>query len=67
MTTDWDCLSDNAQLFLSRTALEDAVSTLAGQADALAAEMEAGLLTDRGGPEALRLLAAFLRIGRDLG
>jgi hypothetical protein len=67
MTTDWDCLSDNAQLFLARTALEDAVSTLAGQADALAAEMEAGLLTDRGGPEALRLLAVFLRIGRDLG
>jgi len=67
MTTSWSRLSDNAQLFLARSALKEAASELAGQADALAGEMEAGLLSDRGGPDALRLLAAFLRIGVEAG
>jgi hypothetical protein len=35
---------------------------LADHADAMAQEMEAGQITDRGGPDALRLFGAILRI-----
>ncbi|MGH7042172.1 MAG: hypothetical protein ACREFY_08575 [Acetobacteraceae bacterium] len=59
-------LSDDAQLAVSRAALHRATETIADQAEALAAEMEAGNLADRGGPDALRLLAAVVRgHGRD--
>ena len=66
MLVDWNLLSDDLQLILSREALRRAVETVAGQAEILAEEMEGGLLIDLGGPEALRLLAALARAtGRD--
>jgi hypothetical protein len=66
MLSDWTLLSDDLQLTLSREALRHAAQTIADQAEALADEMECGMLADRGGPEALRLLAALVRVhGRD--
>jgi hypothetical protein len=41
-----------------------AVEMIIGQAETLAQEMEFGALPDRGGPEALRLLAAVARANR---
>jgi hypothetical protein len=61
MLTDWNLLSDELQLMVSREALRRAADVLAEQADDLASEMETGSLSDRGGPEALRLLAAVVR------
>ncbi len=66
MPPDWNLLSERLQLVLSREALRRAAETIAGQADVLADEIEAGALADRGGPDALRLLAAIVRMnGRD--
>lgn len=64
MLSDWNLLSDDLQLTLSREALQHAALSIADQAEVLASEMEFGSLTDRGGPEALRLLAAVVRITR---
>jgi hypothetical protein len=61
MLTDWNLLSDELQLMVSREALRRAADILAEQADDLASEMETGTLSDRGGPEALRLLASVVR------
>lgn len=61
MFSDWNLLSDELQLTLSREALRRAVETIAGQAEILAGEIEGGTLADRGGPDALRLLAAVVR------
>ena len=58
---DWNNLSDDLQLILSREALHHAARTIASQAEQLAAEFDAGTLHDRGGAEALRLLAAVVR------
>jgi hypothetical protein len=65
MISDWNLLSDDLQLTLSREALRRAAETIAGQAEILAGEIEAGTLADRGGPDALRLLAAVVRASRD--
>jgi hypothetical protein len=62
MPSDWNRLSDQAQLALARTALVQAAETLAVRAEALAREMEAGCMRDRGGPDALRLFAAVVRL-----
>lgn len=62
MVADWNILSDDLQLVLSREALRRAVETIAGQAEVLADEMEVGTLADRGGVDALRLLAAVVRV-----
>ena len=62
MLADWNLLSEDLQLSLANAALAQAVETLATQAEVLAAEMEAGALVDRGGPAALRLFAAVIRI-----
>lgn len=43
--------------------LQQAAETIAGQAEILAGEMESGTIADCGGPEALRLLAAVVRLG----
>ena len=59
---DWNVLSDDLQLWLSREALRQAAEIIAGQAELLAGEMETGLLNDRGGPDALRLLAGVVRV-----
>ncbi|MDE2007111.1 MAG: hypothetical protein KGI51_11130 [Rhodospirillales bacterium] len=61
LDADWNALPDRLQLALTRAALSRAADTIAGQAEALAKEMEAGRLADRGGPDALRLLAAVVR------
>ena len=61
MLCEWNVLSEPLQLALSREALHRAGMTIAMQAEALAAEIESGTLVDRGGPDALRLLAAFVR------
>ena len=62
MLTDWNMLSDQLQLVLSREALRRATLQVADQADGLAGQMESGVLADRGGADALRLLAALLRM-----
>jgi hypothetical protein len=59
---DWALLSDDLQLTLSSEALRRATETIAGQAEILAGEIERGMLADRGGPDALRLLAAVVRV-----
>jgi hypothetical protein len=61
MLTDWNLLSDEPQPMVAREALRRAADVLAKQADDLASEMETGSLSDRVGPEALRLLAAVVR------
>jgi len=62
MLSDWNEMSDDLQLTLAREALLRAAETIADQAELLAGEMEAGGLTDRGGPDALRLLARVVRL-----
>jgi hypothetical protein len=57
---DWNLLTDELQLALSREALRRATETLADHARLLALEMERGTLSDRGGPDALRLFAAVV-------
>jgi hypothetical protein len=63
MYPDWNHLSEDLQIALSRAALSRAATTIAEQAEVLADEMECGALADRGGPEALRLFAAVVRLG----
>jgi hypothetical protein len=58
---EWNHLSDDLQIVLSREALRRAAETLADHAEILAREMEGGALLDRGGPDALRLFAAVVR------
>jgi hypothetical protein len=66
MLRDWNVLSDDMQIALSREALAKAAETIARQAEILAVEIETGNLADYGGPEALRLLAAVVRVsGQD--
>ncbi len=67
MLQNWSALSDDAQLALSREALLRAADAIAHQAEMLAHEMEQGSLRDRGGPDALRLLAAVVRVGGQQG
>lgn len=62
MSFTWNQLSEDLQIALSREALRRAIATIAAQAEVLADEIEYGGLTDRGGPEALRLFAAVVRI-----
>ena len=63
MLADWNQLPDNTQLQIARQAICSAAETIASQAEALAKEIDAGLLGDRGGAEALRLLSALMRAG----
>jgi hypothetical protein len=62
MFADWNQMPDDLQIGLAREALSRAVAIIAEQAEALADEIERGSLTDRGGPNALRLFAAVVRI-----
>ncbi len=62
MFPHWDALPEALQLHLAQEAMRRAAHSIAGQAESLAGEMECGTLVDRGGPEALRLLAAVLRL-----
>jgi len=65
MIADWELLSEDMQLTLSRAALCRAAETIAGQAEVLAREIEAGALRDRGGADMLRLFARIVRLNRD--
>lgn len=58
---DWEFLSEAVQLQLADAALREASRNLAAYAEALAAEIEAGFMADRGGDEALRLFASLIR------
>ena len=62
MSPDWDSLPDLLQVVLAQEAMRRAAESIAGQAEALAGEIDAGALSDRGGAEALRLLAAIVRL-----
>jgi hypothetical protein len=64
---DWDSLSEPLQLMLAGAALRRAAATIAFQAETLAQEMKSGALEDRGGPDALRLLAAIVRVTGEAG
>jgi hypothetical protein len=59
--TDWHTISEPLQLQLAQEALRQASSSIAAYAEALAEEMEAGFMSDRGGNEALRLFANLVR------
>jgi hypothetical protein len=62
MFADWNQLPDDLQVALACEALGRAVAMIAVQAEALAEEIEHGRLADHGGPDALRLFAAVVRI-----
>ena len=57
----WEDLPAPLRLSITRRAMADATATLAQHAEIVAREMEAGRLTDRGGPAALRLYAELIR------
>lgn len=61
MLAEHPYVTDDSLAQLSREVLGQAMETLVCQALLLAEEMETGALADRGGPEALRLLAALVR------
>ena len=61
MLPEWNQLPDQLQIALSREALHRAAAIVATQAEVLADEIDNGNLADRGGAEALRLLAAVVR------
>ncbi len=64
--SDWATLSDDLQIRLARDAMRQAAEVIADQAEALAQAIETGTLADRGGPDALRLLASVVRVaGQD--
>jgi hypothetical protein len=54
--------SEEASLLLLCAAPRQAAMSIAERAELLACEMEEGSIADLGGPEALRLLAAVIRI-----
>ena len=62
MLDDWDSLSDGVQLCLAQDALRRASEIIAGHAELRAEEMADGALPDKGGPDALRLLAGIVRL-----
>ena len=64
MLSHWEFIPEDIQLRLAHDALLRAVEMIVGQAETLAQEIEYGSLPDRGGPEALRLLAAVARANR---
>ena len=63
---DWDLLSEDQKIMLSQKILARLANIIAAQAEFLAAEFEAGTLEDRGGAEALRLLATLVRTSSEL-
>ena len=61
MIADWNALSKASQLHLAGEAHLQASVSIARQAEELAQEFEAGVIADRGGAKALRLMSAALR------
>ena len=56
----WSRLPEPHQLALADAALREAVVTLAEQANTLADAIDAGVLRDQGGADALRLLVRLM-------
>ncbi len=61
MIAEWNALPESLQLYLAQQAFRQASEAIASQAEVLAQEFEVGTLADRGGAEALRLMAAIVR------
>ena len=61
MIAEWNAMPESLQLYLAQQAFRQASEAIAGQAEVLAQEFELGTLADRGGAEALRLMAAIVR------
>lgn len=61
MVLEWNALPETLQLYLAQQAFRQASEAIAGQAEVLAQEFDTGTLADRGGAEALRLMAAIVR------
>jgi hypothetical protein len=59
--SDWQILSDEAQLALSQHAMRRAALIIADQAQLFAVQFSTGVLQDRGAADALALFAALLR------
>jgi hypothetical protein len=62
MAAAWDDLPKDCQLSMAEGALQHACAILAQQAESLAEEIERGEIEDRGGADALRLLARLVRL-----
>ncbi len=62
MSPGWNELPEPLQVLLAQLAMRRAACTIAGQAEQLAGAIEQGGLQDLGGAEALRLLAALVRL-----
>lgn len=62
MICSWDDLPEACQLSLAEGAMRRASAILAQQAETLAGEIERGQVEDRGGPDALRLLARLVHL-----
>ena len=58
----WDDLPTDCQLWLAEGAIERASTMLATKAESLAEDIERGEIEDRGGADALRLLARLVRL-----
>lgn len=59
---DWLSLSEETQLRIATAALRRATARLVAQAEGMAEMYDEGGLSDRGGADALRLLARLLRL-----
>ena len=64
MLSHCELIPEDLQIRVAHDALLRAVEMIVGQAEMLAHEIEVGSLPDRGGAEALRLLAAVARADR---
>lgn len=62
MTEAWDDLPEDCRLWLAEGAMRQACVILATKAEGLAHDMECGEIANRGGPDALRLLARLVRV-----
>ena len=65
MISAWDQISEDCQLLLAQEAMQRACELVAARAEALAEEFDRGLIADRGGADALRLLARLVRLARE--
>jgi hypothetical protein len=59
--TEWQALSDEAQVALSQHAMRRAALIIADQAQLFAVQFSSGVLQDRGAADALALFATLLR------
>jgi hypothetical protein len=61
MLADWHYLSNETRFMLARAVMQRAIECVLAQALSLAQEIEAGMVPDRGGPDALRMLVEVVR------